>query len=280
MRWAYLHFPGRDGPLAMVFDSHSGTTAARMDKYRPRSQGVGMSRCTGLVDRLRRRVGAPTRGLFRRVVLINGLVFTVGTLALAMSPATVSGPVRLTEIPVLVIGMAVVVGANALLLRSSLAPLDRLAASMRRVDLLRRSDRVDDPGEGELHHLIASFNAMLDRLESERASSSALALTAQENERQRIARELHDEIGQTLTVALLTLKRAVDAAPPRSAPSWGRRRRSCGPASTRYAVSRAGCGPTRWKTSACRAPCRRCATNSPRCPTSTSSKTSLPRPSG
>ncbi|CAJ1494580.1 histidine kinase [[Mycobacterium] kokjensenii] len=180
-----------------------------------------MSRCTGLVDRLRRRVGAPTRGLFRRVVLINGLVFTVGTLALAMSPATVSGPVRLTEIPVLVIGMAVVVGANALLLRSSLAPLDRLAASMRRVDLLRRSDRVDDPGEGELHHLIASFNAMLDRLESERASSSALALTAQENERQRIARELHDEIGQTLTVALLTLKRAVDAAPAEIRPELG-----------------------------------------------------------
>ncbi|OBH21241.1 HAMP domain-containing sensor histidine kinase [Mycolicibacter sinensis] len=172
-----------------------------------------MYRWTAVVDRFRRRARAPARGLFRRVVLINGLVFTFGTLVLAMSPATVSGPVRLTEIPVLVVGLAVVVGANALLLRSSLAPLDRLAASMRRVDLLRRTDRVHDPGDGDLHHLIESFNGMLDRLESERASSSALALTVQENERQRIARELHDQIGQTLTVALLTLKRAVDAAP-------------------------------------------------------------------
>lgn len=172
-----------------------------------------MHRWTAVVDKLWRLTGAPARGLFHRVILINGLVFTLGTLLLALTPAAVSSPIKLTEIPVLAIGLAVVVAANALLLRSSLAPLDRLAASMRRVDPPLRSDRMYDPGEGDLHHLIESFNGMLDRLETERASSSALALAVQENERQRIARELHDEIGQTLTVALLTLKRAVDAAP-------------------------------------------------------------------
>lgn len=54
---------------------------------------------------------------------------------------------------------------------------------------------------------------MLDRLEAERSTSSAHALAAQEAERQRIARELHDEIGQSLTVVLLGLKRGVDRAP-------------------------------------------------------------------
>ncbi|WP_424533850.1 HAMP domain-containing sensor histidine kinase [Sphaerisporangium viridialbum] len=159
------------------------------------------------------RARTPAQALFRRLFVINGLVFTVGTLVLALSPATVSSPLLLAEVPVLTVGLALILTANTLLLRTSLAPLDALATLMQRVDLLRTSDRLTHNGNGDLTHLIDTFNAMLDRLEAERSASSAHALAAQEGERQRIARELHDEIGQSLTVVLLGLKRTVDRAP-------------------------------------------------------------------
>ena len=81
---------------------------------------------------------------------------------------------------------------------------------MERVDLLRRWRTMTV--QGDLHHVIRTFNEMLDRLETS-VTQQCAALAAQEGERQRIARELHDEIGQSLTAVLLGLKRTVDRAP-------------------------------------------------------------------
>lgn len=158
--------------------------------------------------------GVRRLSLLWRVLLVNAAVLAVGTAVLALSPATVSSPVLLTEAAVLAGALAVALVVNALLLRATLAPLDRLRAVMERVDLLRPGDRVPEDGAPVVADLIRSFNTMVDRLEHERGTSNAEVLAAQEGERQRIAQELHDEVGQSLTVVLLSLRRLADQVPP------------------------------------------------------------------
>ncbi|MFF5258265.1 histidine kinase [Actinomadura viridis] len=156
---------------------------------------------------------SPTTRLFWRIFAGNGVIFAVGLTLLALSPATVSSPVLLAELPVLTAGLALMLAINAVVLRNSLSPLDQLAPLAERVSALRTGDRLPSTGDGDVGRLVATLNDLLDRLESDRNSGAALALAAQETERRRIAQELHDEIGQSLTVALLDLKRAMDHAP-------------------------------------------------------------------
>lgn len=165
------------------------------------------------VRRDRRGERTPAVSLFWRLFLGNAVVFAAGAGVLVLSPATVSAPVAVREVTVLAVGLALMLVVNAVLIRASLRPLDGLTALMERVDLLRPGERLPVSGTGDIAQLIRTFNEMLDRLEAERGASSAQALAAQEGERQRIARELHDEIGQSLTAVLLGLKRTVDRAP-------------------------------------------------------------------
>jgi two-component system sensor histidine kinase UhpB len=151
--------------------------------------------------------------LFWRLFTLNAAVYLLAIVALVLSPATVSTPVRWQEVVVLAGGLAMMLAATGLVLRASLAPLEALIALMDRVDLLQPGHRLPEVGNGSVRRLVASFNAMLDRLEAERGTSAARALAAQESERHRIAQELHDEIGQTLTAVVLELKRVADRAP-------------------------------------------------------------------
>lgn len=150
--------------------------------------------------------------LYWQVCTINGLVFIVGTALLAVSPATVSTTVLWSEAIILTIGIAVILVTNFVLLRASLAPLDRLIGMTESVDLQQPGRRLPETGNGPVSHLVRSFNSMLDRLEVERRTANARAIAAQEAERGRIAQELHDEVGQGLTAVLLGLRRSADRA--------------------------------------------------------------------
>jgi two-component system sensor histidine kinase UhpB len=150
--------------------------------------------------------------LFWRIFSLNAAGLVVAT-ALLLGPVTVSTPVRRGEAVVVLGGLALLLVANALVLRVGLVPLQRLGRAMAAADLLRPGVRAPVSGPAETAALITTYNTMLDRLEAERATGAAHALSAQERERHRIARELHDEVGQTLTAVLLQLKRVADRAP-------------------------------------------------------------------
>jgi two-component system, NarL family, sensor histidine kinase UhpB len=81
------------------------------------------------------------------------------------------------------------------------------------VDLLHPGQRVSGPRGGAIGRVVRAFNDMLERLERERRESGGRALAAQEAERARIARGLHDEVGQVLTGVLLELDALAPSVP-------------------------------------------------------------------
>ena len=153
--------------------------------------------------------------MFWRVFGINAAVLVIAALLLVLTPATVSAEVRVVEILVLAGGVAAALGVNLVLMRRAFGPLERLTQLMRRVDPMRPGRRVDADGTlPEVAALWNAFNDMLERLEVERRDSGRRALAAQEDERRRVARELHDEVGQTLTGVVLQLETLARHSPP------------------------------------------------------------------
>jgi two-component system sensor histidine kinase UhpB len=167
----------------------------------------------GAVDgrRLQRALGRTS--LYLRVVAINAVIVTGATLVLVFTPATVGYPISPAEGIVLVVGVLLVVVANALVLRISFRGLSRTVARMETVDVLQPQERLPVVGGPETRAVVAAFNQMLTRLEAERRDSSQRTLAALEGERRRIGQELHDEIGQRLMGMLLQLGNLVPDAP-------------------------------------------------------------------
>jgi two-component system sensor histidine kinase UhpB len=151
--------------------------------------------------------------LFRRVFLLNAALLVGAGVLVALSPITVSTPVQVFDEVVLGVGTLLLLVANYLMLRPAFKPLERLAERMKSVDLLRPARPLEPGGSPEVVELVRTFNDMLERLETERRESGRRALAAQESERKRIAAELHDEVGQSMTGVLLLLEQLAREVP-------------------------------------------------------------------
>jgi two-component system sensor histidine kinase UhpB len=158
------------------------------------------------------------------VFLANGSVLVVAFLLLAFSPIEISAPITLSQLALLVVGLLAMLALNLVLLRRVMSPFFRLTEVMGSIDPDRPGRRLSavDPRSAEGAALAHTFNAMLDRLERARREAARTALAAQEAERSRVARELHDEIGQTLTAITIQAERAADGEPGLASRELGR----------------------------------------------------------
>src|SRR5512133_1136961 len=152
--------------------------------------------------------------LFWRVFAANAAILIAGALTLAFAPGPLHKHAAVIDLTALLIGLLVMLVANGLLLRRLFRPLERLAEQMESADVLRGGQRLPVVSPGEIGRLERTFNLMLERLARERRDAGAYALQAQEAERQRLARGLHDEVGQSMTAVLLQLKRLGASATP------------------------------------------------------------------
>lgn len=145
--------------------------------------------------------------VFWRVFLVDAALLAAAAVVLAIGPVTISYPATRGEIAWIAGGLIGMLLLSMVLLQRTLRPLRALTQTMREVDLLSPGRRVDVAHAGaDVGTVVEAFNEMLARLERERLESGRMALSIQESERRRVARELHDEIGQTLTAMLLQIE--------------------------------------------------------------------------
>jgi two-component system sensor histidine kinase UhpB len=154
--------------------------------------------------------------LLVQVLVANLLVISVATIAAALVAGR--GNIDQDSPAGIVLGFAIAltVIVNLFMLARRLEPLEQLADEMERVDLTRRAPAYPSRLQGpeEVRRLERSFRRMLERLEAERRRSASVALEAQEKERARVARDLHDEVNQSLTGLVLRVEAARAKAPP------------------------------------------------------------------
>jgi two-component system sensor histidine kinase UhpB len=159
--------------------------------------------------------------LFYKVLIANSLLVTLG--AFAGTALTLrfgghfEGSGAALALAFTVIGVALTITLNTLLLRAAMRPLRDLRGTVAALDRGEMDARVPASplADADLASVALALNAMLDHVqqyEDRVQDLSASVMRAQEDERARIARELHDQIGQALTFLLVRLK-IIEASP-------------------------------------------------------------------
>lgn len=159
--------------------------------------------------------------LFEKVIVVNTLMLIGEALSgLWITSHSLENRHYLIDTAFIVIATILSLLINILLLRASFRPLFSLLQTIRAISAGQTESRASSqPTDTEIGELAGAFNGMLDRLETTRREQAMLILQTQEEERRRVALELHDESGQNLTALLVhaeILQQSLQALPASS----------------------------------------------------------------
>jgi len=153
------------------------------------------------------------------VIIVSAVIGTLlsGHLDHILSEAGV-GPIALS----LCFGILLGTVANYWVIKTALRPLQDLREMVKRVQAESPDEpmRLPEDANPDIRQLAATVNAMLDRLDTRTRQLRAISerlINAQEDERKRIARRLHDDTGQSLSMLIMNLERMESLIPVEAA---------------------------------------------------------------
>ena len=157
--------------------------------------------------------------LIGQVVAANVVLVALTILAAGLAAGIGDFHEERWQAVVIALALVLTFCVNLWMLQRRFQPLGRLIDRIERIDPAGPATFELDQGDpvAEIDRLGKSFKRLLDGIESERRRSGQLVIRAQEEERRRLARDLHDEVNQALTGILLRLEALSQDSSPEQA---------------------------------------------------------------
>jgi two-component system sensor histidine kinase UhpB len=157
--------------------------------------------------------------IFNRVLIGNSAIIVAGAIAgtIITRQLTLFGNAWLILLFASV-GVAITLLVNRAIIRSAMHPLRQLGEALEHAqggqfDIPAELREYQDP---DIHRLIQALEGMLNRLDEHARELEAIserAINAQEQERVRIARSLHDDTAQSISTLIIRLDRLAGMLP-------------------------------------------------------------------